>query len=54
VFAHVVGIAPGSVYHPTGEARHEWEHPIATIAATRRSITFRSPSQKGRAQGMPA
>jgi alkylated DNA repair protein (DNA oxidative demethylase) len=47
-------LAPRSIYHLTGEARHEWEHSIAAIEATRWSITFRSLSEKGCAQGMRA
>jgi DNA oxidative demethylase len=45
-------LAPGSIYHLTGEARHEWEHSIAAMAATRWSITFRSLSRKDRSQAM--
>jgi DNA oxidative demethylase len=41
-------LAPRSIYHLTGEARHEWEHSIAAMAATRRSVTFRSLSASGR------
>ncbi|HUC70915.1 MAG TPA: alpha-ketoglutarate-dependent dioxygenase AlkB [Stellaceae bacterium] len=41
-------LSPRSIYHLTGEARHEWEHSIAAMAVTRWSITFRSLSQKGR------
>ena len=41
-------LAPRSVYHLTGEARHEWEHSIAAMAVRRWSITFRSLSAKGR------
>ena len=41
-------LAPRSIYHLTGEARHQWEHSIAAMAATRWSITFRSLSEKGR------
>jgi len=37
-----------SIYHLTGEARHEWEHSIADMAVTRWSITFRSLSEEGR------
>ncbi len=47
-------LAPRSIYHLTGEARHEWEHSIAAMEVTRWSITFRSLSQKGRLQGMRA
>jgi len=43
-----VPLAPRSLYHLTGEARHEWEHSIAPMAVTRWSITFRSLSEKGR------
>jgi len=41
-------LAPQSIYHLTGEARHEWEHSIAAMEVTRWSITFRSLSEKGR------
>jgi alkylated DNA repair protein (DNA oxidative demethylase) len=41
-----VGLAPRSIYHLSGEARHEWEHSIAEMAITRWSITFRSLSKK--------
>jgi alkylated DNA repair protein (DNA oxidative demethylase) len=42
-------LAPRSIYHLTGEARHEWEHSIAELAVTRWSITFRSlvPARQG-------
>jgi alkylated DNA repair dioxygenase AlkB len=35
-------LAPRSVYHLAGASRHEWEHSIAEMNATRWSITFRS------------
>ncbi len=35
-------LAPRSIYHLSGEARHSWEHSIAALPATRWSITFRS------------
>jgi DNA oxidative demethylase len=35
-------LAPRSIYHLSGEARHQWEHSIAEMALTRWSITFRS------------
>ena len=35
-------LAPRSIYHLSGEARHQWEHSIAAMAAPRWSITFRS------------
>jgi alkylated DNA repair protein (DNA oxidative demethylase) len=38
-------LAPRSVYHLSGEARHRWEHSIAGIGLTRWSITFRSLAQ---------
>jgi DNA oxidative demethylase len=41
-----VPLAPRSVYHLTGAARHEWEHSIAPMAVARWSITFRSLSHK--------
>jgi alkylated DNA repair dioxygenase AlkB len=43
-------LMPRSIYHLTGEARHEWEHSIAAMEVTRWSITFRSLSKKGRLQ----
>ena len=45
-----VFLAPRSIYHLTGEARHQWEHSIAPMDATRWSITFRSISERGRQQ----
>ena len=42
-------LAPRSVYHLSGEVRHEWEHSIAEIEVPRWSVTFRSLSEKGRA-----
>ncbi len=47
-------LAPRSIYHLTGEARRQWEHSIPAMAATRRPITFRSLSQKGRMQAARA
>lgn len=41
-------LAPRSIYHLTGEARHHWEHSIAPMDETRWSITFRSLSKIGR------
>ncbi len=35
-------LAPRSIYHITGEARHGWEHSIAEMTVTRWSVTFRS------------
>lgn len=35
-------LAPRSIYHLAGEARHDWEHSIAPIEEARWSITFRS------------
>ena len=40
-------LGPRSIYHLTGEARHEWEHSIAAMAVRRWSVTFRSLSKKG-------
>lgn len=37
-----------SAYHLSGEARHDWEHSIASSEARRWSITFRSLSARGR------
>ena len=44
-----VPLAPRSIYHLTGEVRHDWEHSIAPIDQVRWSVTFRSLSDKGRA-----
>lgn len=41
-----VPMAPRSIYHMSGEARHDWEHSIAEMEETRWSITFRSFSAK--------
>lgn len=35
-------LAPRSLYHLSGEVRHEWEHSIAPMDVPRWSITFRS------------
>ena len=35
-------LAPRSIYHLSGEARHEWEHSIVAMDQTRCSVTFRS------------
>ena len=45
-------LTPRSIYHLTGEVRHQWEHSIAPMDATRWSITFRSISKTGRQQAM--
>lgn len=37
-----VPLAPRSIYHLSGEARHDWEHSIAPLAVPRWSVTFRS------------
>lgn len=42
-----VPLADRSMYHLSGEARHEWEHSIASMETCRWSITFRSLSAKG-------
>jgi len=42
-------LAPRSIYHLSGEARHQWEHSIAPMDVPRWSITFRSLSDKDRA-----
>lgn len=44
-------LAPRSVYHLSGEARHGWEHSIAPMEVPRWSITFRSLSEAGRRTG---
>lgn len=41
-------LAPRSIYHFTGEARHDWEHSIAPIEAPRWSITFRTLAAQSR------
>lgn len=43
-------LAPRSIYHLSGAARHAWEHSIAPSEARRWSITFRSLSARGRRQ----
>ncbi|MBV8573764.1 MAG: alpha-ketoglutarate-dependent dioxygenase AlkB [Acetobacteraceae bacterium] len=43
-------LAPRSVYHMSGQTRHEWEHSIADVAATRWSITFRNLSSEAQAR----
>jgi alkylated DNA repair dioxygenase AlkB len=35
-------LAPRSIYHLSGEIRHDWEHSIAPMDAPRWSVTFRS------------
>ncbi|MES2444853.1 MAG: alpha-ketoglutarate-dependent dioxygenase AlkB [Pseudomonadota bacterium] len=45
-----VPLAPRSIYHLSGEARHDWEHSIAPMEVPRWSVTFRSLSQKGLAK----
>lgn len=42
-----VPLAPRSIYHLEGEARHLWEHGIAEMAQTRWSVTFRSLQKEG-------
>jgi alkylated DNA repair protein (DNA oxidative demethylase) len=37
-----VDLPPRSIYHMTGEVRHAWEHSIAPMDETRRSVTFRT------------
>ena len=41
-------LEPRSAYQIVREARHDWEHSIVEMDRTRWSITFRSPSEKGR------
>jgi alkylated DNA repair dioxygenase AlkB len=43
-----VFLAPRSIYHLTGEARHTWEHSIPPLPERRWSITFRSLARKAR------
>ena len=38
-------LEPRSIYHLSGEARHQWEHSIAAMEVPRWSITFRSLAQ---------
>lgn len=42
-------LAPRSIYHLSGEARHGWEHSIAPMEEPRWSITFRSLSRQASA-----
>jgi alkylated DNA repair protein (DNA oxidative demethylase) len=44
-----IDLAPRSIYHLSGEVRHDWEHSIAPMSVRRWSVTFRSLSDKGRA-----
>jgi alkylated DNA repair dioxygenase AlkB len=39
-------LTPRSIYHLSGEARHDWEHSIAEMNVTRWSTTFRSLARK--------
>jgi alkylated DNA repair protein (DNA oxidative demethylase) len=41
-------LRPRAAYHLSGEARHEWEHSIAEMDATRWSLTFRSLAERPR------
>ena len=41
-------LAPRSIYHLSGAARHDWEHSITPMDVLRWSVTFRSLSDKGR------
>ncbi|MDF0544114.1 alpha-ketoglutarate-dependent dioxygenase AlkB [Sphingobium sp. H39-3-25] len=41
-----VPLAPRSIYHLYGDARHHWEHSIADMEETRWSITFRTIAKK--------
>jgi alkylated DNA repair protein (DNA oxidative demethylase) len=43
-----IELAPRSIYHLSGEGRHQWEHGIAPMDEPRWSITFRSLSTRGR------
>jgi alkylated DNA repair dioxygenase AlkB len=42
-----IPLAPRSIYHLSGEARHRREHSIAALDATRWSVTFRSLAAPG-------
>ncbi len=44
-------LTPRSIYHLSGEARHQWEHSIAAMTVTRWSITFRTLSASARSDG---
>jgi alkylated DNA repair dioxygenase AlkB len=39
-------LTPRSIYHLTGEARHQWEHSIAAMEQPRWSVTFRSLAEQ--------
>lgn len=41
-------LARRSIYHLSGEVRHQWEHSIAPMDQPRWSITFRSLADQGR------
>jgi alkylated DNA repair dioxygenase AlkB len=47
-------LAPRSIYHLSGPARHEWEHSIVPMETTRWSITFRSLADPSLAKGAAA
>jgi alkylated DNA repair dioxygenase AlkB len=42
-----IPLVPRSLYHLSGEARHEWEHSIVPMQQTRWSITFRTFAPHG-------
>lgn len=41
-------LPPRSIYHLSGEARHQWEHSIAPMEVPRWSITFRTRAKQRR------
>ena len=44
-----IALPPRSLYRLSGEVRWNWEHSIAPIGLTRRSVTFRTLREPGRA-----
>lgn len=47
-----VALPPRSIYHLTGEVRHQWEHSIAAMDVPRWSITFRSLAARASPRSM--
>lgn len=39
-------LEPRGAYHPSGAVRHDWEHRIAEMDRPRRSVTFRSLTER--------
>jgi alkylated DNA repair dioxygenase AlkB len=48
-----VPLAPRSIYHLSGESRHEWEHSISEMDRTRWSVTLRSMAARAMSTSAP-